>query len=808
MRTIIAGVLAVFICAICANSKELKGHVPSAVSKSVYVSHASGSKVLQLSIGLPIRNRADLDKVIEDTYSPGNPNYHKYLTPEEFSEYFAPTAADYEAVVNFAKSKGLTIVTRHANRVVLDVQGTVTAIEGAFNVKLNVYQHPTEPRQFIAPESEPIVDDSLPILDIQGLSDYAIPKMASLRENGIATGVGNNGMLRTGYLGNSTLNGTGQKIGLFEMGGYYACDVSNYCVRESIAKPPISITLLNGCTGKPGSGGIPAGWNTEPALDVEMVCQMAPGISCINVYEGNQANSILAAMSSDTSVKQCSSSWLEAHNATTDALYAQMAAQGQAFFQASGDFGAWIYQGTTNVNLTVVDNPNVTVVGGTSPSFNSQGIITSETGWSLSGGGISATYAIPAYQKGLSTASNGASSTMRNIPDIGMLSLDVYVCEGNGSQGMYNGTSISAPLAACYLAMVNEKAVASKLPTVGWINPSIYRIGRSANYDLFFNDCTVGNNITAAGATASSGKGGGFYCAPGYDLVTGWGSPAPLLMDALLGDTNPALSSLTVVIASSVTNAYPVGARWSVDHSPRLYTNEAAIQVEPTTHTISFSSVPGWFAPAPVTLDFLSSCTVTGQYKPTGPVAVYNALFYADEPVWNECGRLQLTTIKTNFQGELWIGSDVYSIVGLLAKNQGNASIRRSWKPSLGVVFDVTSNSITGAAGSTGWTAALAGSLQGKTTVKTNILNVAGSAIPASLVDVLGAETLVVSLPDGSKTNSAVAEDVNHEIGVYLPFNDYAVIGWVKNNGTNAAGNVVEAEPQRVLALPVNTDAQ
>ena len=84
--------------------------------------------------------------------------FDKFLTPEEFTARFGPTEADYAAVRDFARTNGLVVTGTYGNRLLLDVAGPVTAVENAFHVTLRTYRHPTENRDFFAPDTEPTVD--------------------------------------------------------------------------------------------------------------------------------------------------------------------------------------------------------------------------------------------------------------------------------------------------------------------------------------------------------------------------------------------------------------------------------------------------------------------------------------------------------------------------------------------------------------------------------------------------------------------------------------------------------------------------
>jgi subtilase family serine protease len=116
----------------------LHGHVPGVVAHLQPVGRLPASQRLNLAIGIPLRNEAALDVFLQELYDPASPNYHQYLTPEQFTEKFGPTESDYEKVIAFARANGLTVTATHGNRVLLDVSGSVTDIERAFQTSINI----------------------------------------------------------------------------------------------------------------------------------------------------------------------------------------------------------------------------------------------------------------------------------------------------------------------------------------------------------------------------------------------------------------------------------------------------------------------------------------------------------------------------------------------------------------------------------------------------------------------------------------------------------------------------------------------
>jgi xanthomonalisin len=122
-----------------------------------------------------------------------------------------------------------------------------------------------------------------------------------------------------------------------------------------------------------------------------------------------------------------------------------------------------------------------------------------------------------------------ASTTWRNSPDVAAEANfdNPTVVNGSFVTG-YGGTSFATPRWAGFLALVNQQSVANGKGTVGFINPTLYNVGRSLSYSSAFHDIASGSN------PPSSGTGGGFSAVPGYDLVTGWGSPAGASLIGLL----------------------------------------------------------------------------------------------------------------------------------------------------------------------------------------------------------------------------------------------------------------------------------
>jgi subtilase family serine protease len=514
----------------------MTNHVPEAVSSGIapLVGHVPATQRLSLAISLPLRNEAELDHLLQQIYDPQSADFHQYLSVEEFTSRFGPTESDYAAVISFARANGLDVINVAANRMLVDVQAPAAAIESAFHITLGVYQHPTEARTFYALDREPTLDLDVTLLHISGLDNFTLPHAKNIRGSqtrrqslGKTTGSGPGGDfigndMRAAYYGSGSLNGKGQSVGLFEYAGYEISDVQNYFNKlKQPLKVPVKGVSLNGVSLKcpPQSCD-----DSEQVLDIEMAISMAPGLSQVVVYVGSSDVSIFNQMAVDNTSKQTSCSWgWSDDESSLDPIFKEMGVQGQTVFVATGDDGS----GTPGDVVWPADDPYITAVGGTDlVTTGPGGAWLSETGWSGSAGSPSKNkIPIPFYQKlsGVVNSLNHASSTLRNYPDVAAeANTNQWSCYDGGCFEGNGGTSYAAPQWAGLTAMANQQAIADGKTTLGFLNPSIYKIGVGSNFDSDFHDITSGSN-------------GGYQAVVGYDLVTGWGSPnGPSLIDALV----------------------------------------------------------------------------------------------------------------------------------------------------------------------------------------------------------------------------------------------------------------------------------
>ena len=234
--------------------------------------HATGQLLdtnrLSLVIGLPLHNRVALTNLMQELYDPSSPNFHHYLTLEQFNENFGPTEAEYQTVLQFAKTNGLKVVGTYSHRQLVNVAAAVADIEKAFHVHMRSYQHPTEHRQFFAPDVDPSVDANVPIQNVSGLNNYILGQTGSRMKSGTGGVPRSNGSgpgnflwgydFRNAYASNVTMTGSGQYVGLVEMDGYYPNDITSYENASGLRHVPLQNILLPGF--HPTRTTIPMSW--------------------------------------------------------------------------------------------------------------------------------------------------------------------------------------------------------------------------------------------------------------------------------------------------------------------------------------------------------------------------------------------------------------------------------------------------------------------------------------------------------------------------------------------------------------------
>ncbi len=356
-------------------------------------------------------------------------------------------------------------------------------------------------------------------------------------------------------------NGAGETIAIVDAydDPSIAADLSVFDQQYGLAAPAsfVKVSQTGSATQLPSAD---SGWAGEIELDVEWAHAMAPGASILLV-EANSANDsdLIAAVNyarQQPGVVTVSLSWGASEfsgEQNYDSSFTTPSGHvGVTFFGSSGDSGSpaiWPALST-----------HVVAVGGTSLSVSSTGAYVGESGWSGSGGSLSTVLSAPTYQQGLTIHNGGntaSSGGHRAGPDVSYdadpnTGVAVYGTYGWGGWAQVGGTSAAAPQWAALVAVADQGRALAGLGSLDGFTqalPAIYQLPASD-----FHDVTSGSN-------------GGYQAGPGYDLVTGRGSPVANLVvrDLVGGGTGSGASKPpTVATAAHVASQTPTAAALAV----------------------------------------------------------------------------------------------------------------------------------------------------------------------------------------------------------------------------------------------------
>jgi len=715
-----------------------------------FVQPLSPEQNMRLVIVLPLRNEAALDNFLTELYDPSSPSYRQFLTVEQFTTMFGPTKEDYDAVIGFAEANGFTVVGTSRNRMNVNVTGPVAAIEKAFNLSLGVYKHPTENRTFYAPDREPAMNLPFQLWHISGLDNYSIPRPAGLKtrvggqpnasfgSGPAASFLGSD--MRAAYYGGGGLTGSGQSLGLLEFAGTDLYDLQTYYKNVSQTnKVPITLISTDGTS---TTCIWPMCDDTEQTLDMTQALGMAPGLSSLVMYVGSSDAAILNAMATATPLNaQLSSSWSwSVKDASVDDPYfKEFAAQGQNFFQASGDSGAW----TSSSFIFPADDPYVTSVGGTDLQTSSPaGPWRSETAWVDGGGGISPNgFGIPSWQMSAANGCSSCSRTVRNAPDVSAnADFTFYVCADQigCTANRYGGTSFAAPMWAGYLALANQQSVASGNPPMGFINPSLYAIGLGSSYTSDFHDITSGSN--------------GYLATVGYDLATGWGSPTgAALINALATPPSPNFS-LSASPASVTITQGGSGVTSTITVSPvGGFSGSVAL---------SASSVPAGVTAAFGTNPTTSTSVLTLTASSTATTGIFTVTINGVSGSLNHSTTIQLT-VNWPFSGDTTLSASSASVTITQGGSGGTSTITVSpvggFSGSVALSASGVPAGVTAAFGTNPTTSTSVLTLTASSTATTGTFTVTINGVSGSLNHSTTIQLTVNSLPSNFSLSASPA---------------------------------------------------
>ena len=389
-------------------------------------------------------------------------------------------------------------------------------------------------------------DTSSDASDIQGYTPAQIEKAYGFSSIKLSNG--------------ATADGAGQTIAIVDAYSdpVIAADVNVFDTEFDLPAINLKVVSQTGSTSSlPKSN---AGWAGEISLDVEWAHAIAPGATILLVEAtSDSTDDLMTAVNyarNATGVSIVSLSWGGSEffdwgnggesdsQLTYDADFTTPSGhQGVTFVAAAGDSGA-----QSGVQWPA-SSPNVLSVGGTTLyTSDSTGTYDSEDGWTGTSSGYSQVEAEPAYQDAVQ---DSGERTVADVsydadPNTGFPIYDSVTDAGVSGWQEIGGTSAGAPQWAALVAIADQGRVANNLGTLDGASqtlPTLYSLYSApgttdySSYTTDFNDVSSGGGNTYRFRWGGQGNSAG-SAGPGYDLVTGLGTPiANNLVDALVGTT-------------------------------------------------------------------------------------------------------------------------------------------------------------------------------------------------------------------------------------------------------------------------------
>src|SRR5260370_30064260 len=257
---------------------------------------------ISLSIGLYLRNQANLTSYLQQITSPSSPLYRRYLNPASFAALYGPLPQSEAAVVDYLRSQGFTITGTYANHLVVDAVGTVAQAEQTFQVQINNYRSASGHIVFSNANTPSLPISIAPLISsVSGLDDtvqyqrhplISNASVALKQQSAVACPQPGADVTPTSYtpaqiataydftrLYNQGITGDGQSVALLELDGFSPADIAAYSACFGGQHTVIQTIPIDGFKGAAGSNaaGVEA--------DIEMVPGMAPHLCNLRVYE-------------------------------------------------------------------------------------------------------------------------------------------------------------------------------------------------------------------------------------------------------------------------------------------------------------------------------------------------------------------------------------------------------------------------------------------------------------------------------------------------------------------------------------------
>ena len=531
---------------------------------------------MTLRVERTVAQQRELDQLLEAQQNPGSPQYHKWLTPEQFATRFGASADDLGTLRQWLESQGFQIraVARGGSFIRFD--GTAAQVRRAFGTEIH-YFAVNGVRHYANAGAPGLPRNLAPlVMGIGGLDDFgphphhmkfAAGKVGPQYSYGASSNALAPGDVATIYDISAAYgegwSGEGQTIVIIAASDITASDVALYSSTFDLELMSVQVVHPDKA---PGLVSTPEDWALEATMDLELAGAIAPGAQLLLDADANVWNALddavdnLRGQTISMSFGTCEAAVSSSAALSYRSMAQQANAQGITLIASSGDSGgAGCDSAGASVPIAATQAaavqlpaafPEVTGVGGTEfnegggsywgASTSNGGTATGyipETTWNdiqnldgllyASGGGVSTLFAKPTWQTG-----NTPADLFRDVPDIALAASayhDGYVIAMNGmlstaanSPYTMGGTSAGAPVMAGIVAVLNSGVYDD---SSGNINPILYNTAAGSSYGFSaskpaFHDIATGSNLVAVTGGGEYGYDAGLK----YDQATGLGS--------------------------------------------------------------------------------------------------------------------------------------------------------------------------------------------------------------------------------------------------------------------------------------------
>ena len=500
--------------------------------------------------------QSDLKTLLDQQLNPDSPDFHQWLTPEQYADRFGLSPSDLEAVAGWLETQGLTVTQTARGGGWISFSGLAADVEAAFHTEIHRYI--VNGQTYFANATNPELPSALArvVLGFRGLNNYRPKPMHVVRQltagstpNFTSYLSGGNflapGDFATIYdvnaLYSSGIDGTGQTIAVVGQTDFPMSDISTFRSLAGLPANNPTVLLIPG-SADPGSTSTPD--VTEADLDLEWSGAMAKNATVIFVNSTDAYDSLQYAIDQNLaavisiSYGACEQDMSTAQMNTLESMIQQANSEGITVVASSGDEGAAgcdlssatspIQAATHGLAVEVPSSlPNVTAMGGSEfnegsgtywqslPAFPRADITPSalsyipEKAWNdtsstngllAGGGGPSAIFAKPSWQSGVTPNDNA-----RDVPDLALSASpehDGYLlCVQGSCVNGYRQNNAAQNLtvaggtsvAAPTFAAIVALIVQKTGSRQGNINPTLYAM--AANSPGAFHEITLGNNI-------------------------------------------------------------------------------------------------------------------------------------------------------------------------------------------------------------------------------------------------------------------------------------------------------------------------